>query len=416
MRSRNAVGAARQEGKAFDHPRVGLAAFLAQGGRRAFTRLAAPQGARQPRMTGGTRRVGEWRAVAPRRRLLAAILVGALAGCTMAGPQSSGRGQANSADPAAMTTLPPGMATAGNRAAMTVRPKMTATAANPAAATTQSQAAPGGASLPPAMPPADAQLLLQQAEAELAAGDSLKAADDFLEVLQSDPHNSQALIGIGESYLAAREPKKALEAFEQVERDAPDLRARALQGQGLSLSAIGQREEGQRRLLEALKLDPGLWRAWNAAGVNYDEMRAWADARASYEKAVEAAPSAAAAVSNNEGMSLLLQGKGREAEAAFQDALMLEPRSKVIRANLRIALAAQGRYDEALAAVPSNQLPSALNNVGYIAMARGDYTAAEKYLNQAMQASPAYFEKAAKNLAYVEYLISKSAAKPRGRE
>ena len=358
-------------------------------------------------MGGPGRRERALLVAAWRGPFLAAMLAGALAGCAMPDSQTARPAQAT----AAGTTLPPGAATAGNRAAMTIQPQTAATTANPAAATTQTPVAPAAAGTAAAMTPSDAVLLLQQGEAALAAGDGRSATDSFSEVLQSDPHNSRALMGMGEGYLAARDSKKALEAFEQAEHEAPDLQARALQGEGLALSTMGQREEGQRRLLEALKLDPGLWRAWNAAGVNYDGTRAWEDARASYEKAVAAAPSAAAAVRNNQAMSLLLQGKKDEAEATLNEALKLDPRSPVIRANLRIVLASQGKYDDALAAVPSSQLPTALNNVGYIAMTRGDYAVAQKFLTQAMQTSPAYYAKAAKNLAYVEYLMSKAAAK-----
>lgn len=360
-------------------------------------------------MGGPGRRERALLVAARRGSFLAAMLAGALAGCAMPDSQTAEPAQATAAGATSATTLPPGAATAGNRAAMTVHPQTSAATAGPASA--QSPAATAAASAAAAITQSDTALLLQQGEAALAAGDGRSAIDSFSEVLQSDPHNSRALMGAGESYLATRDPKKALEAFEQAEHEAPDLQARALQGEGLALSTMGQREEGQRRLLEALKLDPSLWRAWNAVGVNYDGMRAWEDARASYEKAVAAAPSAAAAVRNNEAMSLLLQGKKDQAAAAFQEALKLDSRSPVIRANLRIVLASQGKYDDALAAVPSSQLPTALNNVGYIAMTRGDYAAAQKFLTQAMQASPAYYEKAAKNLAYVEYLMSKAAAK-----
>lgn len=331
-----------------------------------------------------------WHVIARRWPCLMVMLAGTIAGCAMPQPETAGPTQTTAA--AAKPGTP---VTAANRAAMTTQSQATSAAADKAAATTQPEAV----------------LLLQRAEAALAAGDSQSALDSFSQVLQGEPHNQQALMGMGESYLLARNPKSALEVFEQAEREAPELQARALQGQGLALSTMGQRDEGQKRLLEALKLDPGLWRAWNAAGVNYDQMGAWTDARASYEKAVAADPAAAAAVRNNEGMSLLLQRKDQEAEAAFQEALELDPRSMAIRANLRIALASQGKYDDALAAVPSSQLATALNNVGYIAMTRGDYIAAQKYLAQAMQASPAYYEKAAKNLAYVEYLMSKSGPK-----
>ena len=50
---------------------------------------------------------------------------------------------------------------------------------------------------------------------------------------------------------------------------------------------------------------------------------------------------------NNQGMSLLLQHRYAEAAAAFEQAIAHDPTMETARANLRIALAWQGRYDEA---------------------------------------------------------------------
>lgn len=43
-----------------------------------------------------------------------------------------------------------------------------------------------------------------------------------------------------------------------------------------------------------------------------------------------------------------------------------------------------------------------LNNIGYVAILRGDYDVADAYLNQAIAASPSYFTQAQRNLQYLE--------------
>ena len=60
----------------------------------------------------------------------------------------------------------------------------------------------------------------------------------------------------------------------------------------------------------------------------------------------------------------------------------------------------------------SRDLPNVLNNVGYIAILRGDYVRAESLLNQAMEASPTFNDKAWENLRYLETIkaVKKSKA------
>ncbi|MFK7944641.1 MAG: hypothetical protein AB8B85_17280, partial [Paracoccaceae bacterium] len=47
---------------------------------------------------------------------------------------------------------------------------------------------------------------------------------------------------------------------------------------------------------------------------------------------------------------------------------------------------------------PAEELPDALNNVGYIAVVNGDFAVADQYLRRAMEISPTYHEAAAANL------------------
>ena len=51
----------------------------------------------------------------------------------------------------------------------------------------------------------------------------------------------------------------------------------------------------------------------------------------------------------------------------------------------------------------------ALNNIGFVAMKKGNCARAELYFTQAMKASPAHYDKAQRNLQYVRQLRSAQA-------
>ena len=121
----------------------------------------------------------------------------------------------------------------------------------------------------------------------------------------------------------------------------------------------------------------------------------------------------AAAVYNNRGVSRLIRHDYEGAAKDFSQALGINPAMETARGNLRVALAWQGRYVEALVGVNAKEAPVVLNNLGYLALKRGDYEGAEAYLAQAMQLSPAYYAKAAENLAYLRQIrkIEKVAPK-----
>jgi Flp pilus assembly protein TadD len=53
-----------------------------------------------------------------------------------------------------------------------------------------------------------------------------------------------------------------------------------------------------------------------------------------------------------------------------------------------------------------------LNNIGFIAVMRGDYDNAEAYLLRAMEADPRYNETAARNLTYLRQVRELAKAEP----
>jgi Flp pilus assembly protein TadD len=238
--------------------------------------------------------------------------------------------------------------------------------------------------------------VLMAADATRDAGRYAEALQIYQRLLVTTPTLAGARYGAAECALALGQPDNALPLFDGLVTNG-DFHARALQGKGLAQFALGQLDAAGRSLREATTSDATLWRAWNGLGDLADQQRKPKEAAAMYAKALALHPNSAIII-NNVGYSLMSSGNNAEAIKEFRKALALEPNNLTVQTNLRLALAATGDYEAALRSAPSDQMPSLLNNVGYIALQRGDYAAAERYLTGAMDASGAYSAVAAKNL------------------
>jgi Flp pilus assembly protein TadD len=252
---------------------------------------------------------------------------------------------------------------------------------------------------------------LPDAEADLAAARYIAAREKFARLVAGEPQNAAAKVGLAESLLALGDYPNALGAFKLL-ADDPAHRGVALQGEGLALLALGQADAAGPLLLEAVKADPASWRAWNALGQYYDSRQEWALAGAAYERALAGGPGKAI-VLNNEGMSLMLQKQYPEASGRFEAALRANPRLDAARNNLRLALAWQGRYEEAASNPGQGEAASILNNVGYVAMLRGDYGQAQVYLLKSTEMSPSFNKVAWDNLHLLE-AMSRQPTRPPG--
>jgi Flp pilus assembly protein TadD len=245
--------------------------------------------------------------------------------------------------------------------------------------------------------------LLKEAEADVATRRFQLAEQRLARIEKPLADSPRVQYAAAEVLLGLEQPKAALDKFQALQSD-PEYAACAWQGMGLSLMALNDVTAAQAPLQKAVAADPGLWRAWTGLGRAYDQQHRWHEAEDAYNKALAAKPDAAMVV-NNIGMSQLLQRRYTEAAETFQKALAADPALDIARSNLRIALAWQGRYDEALVGTDSTTRTDALNNVGYIAMLRGDYEAAQKFLSQALEGSPTYHEQAARNLDMLRLMV-----------
>lgn len=244
--------------------------------------------------------------------------------------------------------------------------------------------------------PAISPEMVRLAEMALDDGLAVEARQRYARLAALDPENPWIRLGLAEAMLALDDNVQARNRFEELE-DVDAVRARALQGKGLALVRMNRREEAMKTLELAVEADPGLWRAWNALGRLSDYSRDFIRSAQAYDKALALRPDSGV-VRNNIGYSCLLQGKPEDAARHLMDALQREPRLEAAQANLRLALALQGRYHDARAGLTKDKLAAGLNNIGFVALGLGDYREAEAFLAQAIEASPSFHDRASANL------------------
>lgn len=251
------------------------------------------------------------------------------------------------------------------------------------------------------------------ADRAIESRDYQRAYDILRQHLVLDPTNEAAKISLARTYLGRNEGFNAQTILDSLSDETKEI-PRVKMLRGLALLVQGQRAEATVQLESALASDPSLWQSANGLGLIHDFDKRWDEAEASYKRALET-KSDSAVVHNNLGYSYLLQGRVDEAATAFTTSLTYEPNRKVVRSNLRLALAAKGRYTDAIAGTERSGLPQVLNNIGYVAMLRGDYDAADVFLHRAIDESPVFYDTAEQNLERLQTLVDKPIGERRLR-
>ena len=189
-------------------------------------------------------------------------------------------------------------------------------------------------------------------------------------VFAAEPAHPRARLIMGEIHLASGASDRAAHEFEALVEHA-ELKALAWQGLGTARLRGGDQEGACQALRQAVATDANLWRAWNGLGYCHDTEGNWSAAEASYTRAITLNPKAAW-LYNNRGFSRMLQQRLDVAVADFDRALKLDPNLELAKHNLRLALARNGRYAQAMIGAAGKDAGRALNNVGYVAMLNGE--------------------------------------------
>lgn len=242
----------------------------------------------------------------------------------------------------------------------------------------------------------------------LDKGDLATAASLLSRLGQIYPGSSEATLAQGEIYLRQANYGPAIDVFRKLIKENR-LVARSYQGIGVANLQLGRLGEAKQAFEKAVALNDELWRTWNGLAYYYDSAKDWKQSEVSYTNALKVRRDKPS-LFNNRGFSKLMQSRYEEAIADFQEALKLDANLKVTRMNIRLAQAWLGRYGEATAGVSKKELPKILNNIGYIAMLKGEYATAKMYLSRAMELSPSFNEMASINLQKLEALQSQTEA------
>jgi len=245
---------------------------------------------------------------------------------------------------------------------------------------------------------ADARALAAEARAN---GDTESALRLYVQAADQDPTDAEAFYEIGKLYEERGGNALAARAYTRAVQNDPQ-HALALEGLGLRYFADRQPEEARPLLQRAVDVDASLWRSHNALGLIADALGEHDEAATHFAAALAARPGSAI-VLNNRGYSRYLAGDLEAAETDFHAALAAEPSYEKAWQNLGLVYARRGDYATARATlehVVDDYV--AANDVGYIAMLRGDYTAADRLFAEAIRLSPQYYERANENVAELQ--------------
>jgi Flp pilus assembly protein TadD len=257
--------------------------------------------------------------------------------------------------------------------------------------------------LPPGNPQAaepETIFLVERALEEGRLDDAQVLLERYVFTFPDDPRGKLAT---AELRLAHGNTGGAMQVFRNLVEE-PTVAADARQGFGITMILVGDMEVAYKELSAAVEEDPTLWRAWNAIGAYHDAQDDWEKAEDAYRRALAVRPNEPM-ILNNLGFSLLMQNRVDEALGPLQEAMRLAPDSSQVKTNVRLAYARKGEYRRAVSGSGDDvELAKALNNVGYIALLKGDYSQAEAYFLRAMEADPTFNEVAWRNLNYLKSL------------
>jgi len=245
--------------------------------------------------------------------------------------------------------------------------------------------------------PFDAAEVKKQAKEDLKSERYQDALNNYAKLVAFDPEDDESHIGRGQALLALGSHEKAAEVFWDEERWGDTPKDEVKLGQILSGIYTDQYDIPEWALEHGLAIAPKDPRLWNAKGRLHDQKREWMVALTSYVSALESNRWTSGTV-NNMGMSLLLQGRYKEARVKFKQAKKLSPKTTLYDNNYRMSLLLSGKFKKALDGVPDERAADLMNDAGYIAQTEDRPALAKMLFKRAIDVSPVHHVKATHNL------------------
>lgn len=253
------------------------------------------------------------------------------------------------------------------------------------------------------MPVLPVEERIDNATALLQSGQFERAEVLFRGVIEESPGQADALVGLASVRLQQGRTVQAGELLAQALALDPT-HLDALEGSARVALAERRVVDAQAGFESVLARDTGRWRSWDGLGVVADLTGRHQDAASFYQRALQEGGSERV-VLNNLGYSHMMAGELASAEQVLARAVNRYPESDRVRANLALVQARSGQYEVARRTWGGFLNDAeACNNVGYVAMMRGDLAQAEAYFEKALALSPRYYPAADANLSRVRSL------------
>jgi len=180
-----------------------------------------------------------------------------------------------------------------------------------------------------------------------AAEGSIKDTAQAGQQWRADPGNVELGLAYAANLQALDQIDDQMKVLDELARRNPeDSKLAAYYGKQLTYN--GRAADGERTLRRLVAAGKADWRVHSALGSALDQQGKFTEARQQYAVAVEAGAKKLT-VLNNIGMSYMLEGDLKAAEATLREASSLpdgdaEPR---VRQNLALVVGLQGRFEEA---------------------------------------------------------------------
>lgn len=224
----------------------------------------------------------------------------------------------------------------------------------------------------------------------------------YIKAYDLEPTNVQVLQKMAELYTELKKYDLAEVSLKLILKQQPaDLKTTEQYGLLLiKLRNYPAAEENLNRVVAAQQS----WPAYNGLGIIATLQGNYQKAESSFKKADSISPNSPELL-NNIGFALYSADKLDEAGSYYTKALQINPGFKKAIYNYALLQARLSNYEQAHVAFTKVSSPAeANNNTGYIAMMNGDYSAANNYLQEAINISPRFYKKANDNLMRLEIL------------
>ena len=224
----------------------------------------------------------------------------------------------------------------------------------------------------------------------------------YIKGYELQPNNSALLQKMADLYVQLDKPALAEVSLSLILKQQPN-NLKVLEEYGLLLLKERKYQEAKTSLGQVVAKQNS-WPAFNGLGIIETVQGNLVEAESAFKKADRILPNSPE-ILNNLGFALYSEQKYPEALAYYNLALQIDPGFKKALYNYALLQGRLGNYDLAYGAfVKVSTDAEANNNLGYIAMMKGDYAKANHYLQEAITLSPHYYKKANDNLKRLEAL------------